>query len=57
MAMEQLEAQDILTKLKISDYPQMNKDARRNFHRDISKRAFPVKKAVKFDDLEKVLGI
>ena len=57
MAMEQLEARDILTKLKISDYPQMNKDARRNFHRDISKRAFPVKKAVKFDDLEKVLGI
>ena len=57
MAMNQLEAQELLTRLKTVEYPSMNDDARSKFHREISKRAFPVQKVHSFDDIEKALGL
>lgn len=51
-AMERLEAQELLTKLKIMDYPNMKDDARNKFHKSIHKKAFPVQKVHSFDDID-----
>lgn len=58
-AMERLEAQEILTQLKVMDYPNMKDDARTKLHKNLSSKAFPnVKKKIhSFDDIEKVLGL
>ena len=57
MAMDQLEAQELLSQLKVAEYPNTNDDARGKLHREISKRAFPVQKVHTFDDIEKALGL
>lgn len=56
-AMERLEAQELLTQLKVMDYPNMRDDARNTLHRNIHKKAFPVQKVHSFDDIEKALGL
>ena len=56
-AMERLEAQELLTKLKVMDYPNMKDDSRNQLHKGLSKKAFPIKKVYTFDDIERALGL
>ena len=55
--MERLEAQELLTKLKVMDYPNMKDDSRNQLHKGLSKKAFPIKKVYTFDDIERALGL
>lgn len=41
LAITQIEAQDILIKLRISDWPNMKSSERRKWHRELYKMAYP----------------
>lgn len=53
-AQERLEARELLTQLKVTDYPNMKEESRSKFHKAIHKKAFPVQKVHSFDDIEKI---
>lgn len=54
-AMEAIEAQEILVKLSIADYPNLKDDSRAKFHKSISKKAFREnEKVYSFDEIERV---
>jgi hypothetical protein len=41
LAIDQIEAQDLLLKLTVADYPNMTKDARKKLHREWHRKAYP----------------
>jgi len=55
--MERLEAQELLTQLKVMDYPNMKDDARNKLYQGLNKKAFPVRKVHSFDDIEKIFKV
>jgi hypothetical protein len=55
-AMERLEAQELLTQLKVMDYPNMKDEARNKLHKSLTKKAFPVQKVYSFDEIENIFG-
>jgi hypothetical protein len=54
--MERLEAQELLTQLKVMDYPNMKDEARNKLHKSLTKKAFPVQKVYSFDEIENIFG-
>ena len=59
LAITQIEAQEILSKLSVADWPNMKKEARAKRHRDLFKMAYPEKnskKAITPNDLARILG-
>lgn len=56
-ALERIEAQELLTQLKVMDYPNMKDEARSKLHRSIHKKAFPVQKVFSFEEIESALGL
>ena len=50
-----IEAQDNLVKMNLADYPNMKKEGRSNFYRQMRKNAYPVglQKTIEFDDFVK----
>ena len=56
-AMDRIESMEHLRELRVSPFPNLKEDAQAKYHRDISKKAFPVQKVHSFDDIERALGI
>lgn len=57
-AMERIEAQEVLTKMNVSDYPHLNQKSREKIHREIFKKAYPTdsSKPITTDQLASILG-
>lgn len=57
LAITPLEAQEMLTQLKVVSFPRMPKGGRESLHREIYKLAYPhrKRKALTLDDIERVL--
>lgn len=56
-----IEAQQMLRDMKVSDFPNMKPEHRGKIHRDLYKRAYPVKikesrKSLNIEDIAKVLN-
>ena len=56
-AIEAIEAQDILLRLKVADWPNMKQGDRDKFFKEIRKKAYPLEKptVLKFDELDSLL--
>lgn len=57
IAMERLEAQEMLREMTVSSYPNMKSEAQSKLHSSISKKAFPSDKVYSFDEIEKALRL
>jgi len=56
-----IEAQEMLRSMKVADFPNMKPEHRGKIHRDLYKRAYPVKikesrKSLNIEDIAKVLN-
>lgn len=54
-----IEAQEILTALRVADWPNMKQDARRGFHRKLMSKAYPGGGGVQArstEDIARILG-
>jgi hypothetical protein len=58
LAITQIEAQEILGKLTIADWPNMKQEKRSEKHAELKKLAYPVsnKKPITVKDLARILG-
>lgn len=52
-----IEAQQCLVEMNVSDYPRMNGDSRRKFHREMKKKAYPqgLQQEMSFEDFARIM--